>query len=417
MTDPRSIRVALDVRMPAGQWGGVQQFAEGLAQGLSALDGDDEYLFLGYADASTWLDPRLSGACRRVEVPVSFGRSRRRRVYDALSRRSARLAGAAARVGVGLGARATPLPRSDGLLESLGVDVVHFVTPQAYLTRVPSLYQPQDLLHVHRPGQFSPLHSRYRDQAYRAFSEQAQFVVSMTQWGRLDLVGHFGLPATKIAVVPHPPVVTAPESPGGRSGRDADPFLIYPAQTWPHKNHLGLIEAVAICRERGVGLRVVCTGRQTQDFQALESWVTRLGLQDHVRFVGYVDEATLGDLYRRATALVFPSLFEGFGLPVVEAFASGLPVACSDIPVLREVAGDAALFFNPDDPKSMSDALERIWADAGLRIDLAAAGRARVATMSWPATAVTYRALYRRAAGLEPTEEDRVVLVPPTVVS
>src|SRR6185503_135570 len=100
-----------------------------------------------------------------------------------------------------------------------------------------------------RPEQFSPLHRRYRDQAYRAFSEQAHTVVSMTQWGRTDLAKHFGLPLSRIAAVPLPPVIVDREQNDPIAGADA--YLVYPAQTWPHKNHLGLIQAVALCRDRG----------------------------------------------------------------------------------------------------------------------------------------------------------------------
>src|SRR6266446_6537861 len=91
MTALRPIRVALDVRMPPGQWGGVQQLAEGLARGLGAIDGDDEFLFMGYPDAGEWLDPLLGPGSRRIDVPVGFGRSRRRRAYDAIARKSSRV--------------------------------------------------------------------------------------------------------------------------------------------------------------------------------------------------------------------------------------------------------------------------------------------------------------------------------------
>jgi glycosyltransferase involved in cell wall biosynthesis len=240
----RPIRVALDVRMPANKWGGVQQVAQGLARGLSALGGDDEFLFLGYADAASWLDPLVEGRTRRVEVPSSWGRTNTRRAYDAVVARAPALGRAIGRTVATFGRRASHIPRSDGRVEDLGVDVIHFVTPQAYRTAVPSLYQPHDLLHVHEPEQFSPLHRDYRERAYRAFCEQAACVVTMTNWGRSDLSEHYGIDRARIAVVPWPPVVLPPGPPLADTAFPLERFLLYPAQTWPHKNHLVLVSAL-----------------------------------------------------------------------------------------------------------------------------------------------------------------------------
>jgi len=414
----RALRVALDVRMPRSQWGGVQQLAQGLAQGMSGLSGDDEYLFLGYPDAVSWLDPLLAGRARRVEVPPAHGRSGRRRLYDALVARSPSVASAAGRIAGSLGRSVLSIPNSDGLLESLGVDVVHFVTPQAYRTGVPSLYQPLDLLHVHVPEQFSTLHRHYRETAYRTFCEQAVVVASMTSWGREDLANHFGIDLNRIAVVPLPPVNASPETGAEQhTGRLTERYLLYPAQTWPHKNHLGLLEALAILRDRNLEVRIVFTGRKTEHFRAIARRVEELRLEGRVAFLGYVDDTELRELYRRATGLVFPSRFEGWGLPIVEAFASGIPVACSDISVLREVAGDAVAYFDPADGTSMADAIARIWTDDGLCEALRRAGHERVRHLTWDRAARTYRALYRRIAGVELTDEDRWLLQPPTLIA
>jgi glycosyltransferase involved in cell wall biosynthesis len=420
--NPRPMRVAIDTRIPPGQWGGVQQVGAGLATGLSQLDGADEYLFLGYADAAGWLDPLLGGPCRRVEVSSSFGRSIRRRSYDALAKHVPAVARAAGSFGSLLGGLSTPIPASDGMLESLGVDAVHFVTPQALRTAIPSIYQPLDLLHVHLPETFSSLHREYRERAYRAFTEQAAVVVSMTQWGRSDLAGHFGLPPTRIAVVPLPPVIAPTavntiDRPSSALPMLPDRFLLYPAQTWPHKNHLRLLDALALLRDRGSDVHVVFTGRRTEHFSKIEARIAQLKLEDRAQFLGYLEEADLAALYRRAVGLIFPSRFEGWGLPVVEAFAWGVPVACADIPVLREVAGDAALYFNPDDSAAIADAVARLWADLKLRDSLRRLGRERVASLSWDVTAKTYRALYRLSARVDLTDEDRFLLRPPTLVA
>jgi glycosyltransferase involved in cell wall biosynthesis len=410
----------LDVRVPAGQWGGIQQMVEGLARGLSSLGSEDEYLFIGYDDAASWLDPLLGGRCRRIEVRRSFARSRRRRAYDAIVGQAPAAARAIGSMAGLLGRLATPIARSDGLLESLGVDVVHFVTPQAYLTQIPSVYQVMDLLHEHLPEFFSPLHRRYRAAAYRAFSEQAAIVSTMAEWTRSDLVARLGVPGSRIAVVPLPPAVTPDSvrpSPNPPSAELPDRFVLYPAQTWPHKNHLALLEAIARLRDMGTPITLVCTGRTTEHYAALRRRIHALRIDALVRFLGYVEQPQLAWLYAHASAMVFPSRFEGWGIPIVEAHSWGLPVACSDFPVLDEAAGGAAIRFDPSNVAAMASAIWQVVSDGPVRTSLVNAGRQRVQDLTWANTARTFRAVYRRAAGRAASDEDRALLAPPTMLA
>jgi len=412
------LRIALDARLPQDQWGGVQQLAQGLAVGLSGLDGEDEYLFLAYDDATEWLDPFLSGPSHRVTVPRTSGRTAARRLYDIVERRSPVLASTAGRLMAPLGRRATALPSSDGTAESLGVDLLHFLTPQAYLTDLTSIYQPLDLLHVHVPESMSKLRRDYRERAYRTFSERAAMVAIMTSWGRADLSRHFGLPLDHIAAIPLAPSVEPdmPARPASDLPMLPSRFLLYPAQTWPHKNHLGLLDALATLRTRGLDIDLVCSGRLTTHYPAIQRRIGVLGLERRVHFVGYVDAADLAELYRRARALVFPSWFEGWGLPVVEAFAFDLPVACANNTCLPEVAGGAAALFDPAKPETMVQAILEVWSDETARSALVERGRRRAAELSWSRTARIYRALYRNVAGRSLTDEDRELLAPPTLV-
>ena len=386
-----------------------------MASGFRTLEGSDQYLFLTYPGGSDWLP--ASGNLRVVEAPSSFGRTKLRRAYDALAT-SAPVAARLVRAAGNRVAGALPIATSDGFVERLGVELIHFTTPQAFLTKLPSVYQPHDLLHRHHPEQFSPVHARYRDKAYRTFCDRAAVVAVMTEFGRTDLVEAFGLPAERIAVVPWAPVIGLGEltmSPTPDVPGLPDRFVLYPAQTWPHKNHLRLVEALAMLRDRGTVIPIVCTGRQTEQMASIQRRIHELAVGDQVRFTGYVSSATLEALYRRATALIFPSRFEGWGLPVVEAFAFNLPVACSNATALPEVAGGAALAFDPDDTSDMASALARIWVDDELRAQLRERGRRRVAELSWSKTARTFRALYRHTLGRGLTDEDRSLLAPPTL--
>lgn len=394
----------------------------GIATGLGNLEGDDEFLFLTNANDSAWLRPYIGGGCRLVEVSATFGKTRRRQAYERMRSVSPRLAALGRCSAIGLNRLSVPIPNSDGRLESLGVDVVHFATQQAFRTDVPSLYQPHDLQHVHHPEYFSPLQVRYRDAAYRAFCDQARIVSVMTDWGRDDLASAFGLPRNKVAVVPWAPVVGAHDPAETRPARGGGPdvperFLLYPAQTWKHKNHIRLIEAIALLRDDGLLVNLVCTGHLTEEFKTIKKRVDDLRLSDLVRFLGYVDDEDLAELFQRATAMAFPSQFEGWGLPVVEAFAVGLPVAASSATVLPEVAGGAALLFDPLDTRDIAKAIGRIWNDEQLRSSLRDRGLVRASDFSWDRTARIFRALYRRVAERALSDEDRDLLAPPTLVS
>jgi glycosyltransferase involved in cell wall biosynthesis len=223
-----------------------------------------------------------------------------------------------------------------------------------------------------------------------------------------------------VAVVPWAPAVGL-----GGQGRQPEAawvetlpqrFLLYPAQTWPHKNHLRLVEALAEVVERGVDVHLVCSGHQTAHFDAIQRRAEELNLSHRVTFLGYVSAAELGLLYRRATALIFPSRLEGWGLPIVEALSVGLPVAASNSSAIPEVSGGAALLFDPDQTPEIAGAIERIWTDGDLRTSLSERGRERADSLSWERTARTFRALYRKAAGAGLDDEDRAALFAPTLV-
>jgi glycosyltransferase involved in cell wall biosynthesis len=426
----QTLRIALDARVPAGQWGGVQQVVQGLASGFARIDHRSELLFIAYKGSEAWLAPHLGPGASIVTVSPAFGKPAARRAFDVIRQRVPALAFQAAEIANGL-RRTTPAPaRSNGFLESLGVDLVHFLVPQAVLTDIPSIYQPHDLQHVHLPELFLPLQVRYRDATYRAFASQAAVVAVMTEWGRDDLARSFGIAHEKIAVIPWAPVAGLRSVrddqllAGARERRSRDVrrdlperFVMYPAQTWRHKNHARLLDAIALLRDRGIRVDLVSTGRLNEGFPALERQVTRLRLEDQVTFLGYVDDAALQDLYRRATGLVFPSLFEGWGLPVVEAFAHGVPVAAANATVLPEVARGGALLFDPLNVTDIADAIERLWTDEELRADLRRRGAVRAADLDWTKTAATFQALYKRVARvpLEPSES--ALLAPPTLVA
>lgn len=404
------LRVCIDARLPAGRFGGVEQVLIGIAAGLSKLDdGDEEFLFLTHPGEEDWIRPYLSGPCRLL--PTRRGRLERR------AREIARgLAERAPRVGPRFAVRT-----SDGTAERADADLVHFPVQDAFITELPSIYQPHDLLHLHHPEYFSVWERQRRERIYRTHCDRAEMVVAMTSWGRRDLLEHYRLPEAKVQVVPWGSVLWEYPKP---SNEDLDRlrarlslpegFLLYPAQTWPHKNHEALLEALALIHRReGLAVPLVCPGRKNPHFRRIEGRVRELDLSGTTLFPGFVSPLELRGLYELATALVFPSRFEGWGLPICEAFSAGLPVASSSASSLPDLVGDAGLLFDPGDREEIAASVLRLWRDPVLRQTLATRARARSELFSFDHTARLFRAHYRRIGGAGLSDQDRILLASP----
>jgi glycosyltransferase involved in cell wall biosynthesis len=402
-----TLRVCIDARLGAGRFGGVEQVVIGLAGALSRLeDGEEEYLFLAHPEHDDWIRPYLGGPCRLLHS---------RRGY--LNRRSRAVGRGMAERLPGVGVRFAVRP-SDGTAEAAGVAVMHFPIQDAFATEIPSIYQPHDLQHLHLPHLFSRWERARRETIYRTHCERATLVVAMTSWGRRDFIERYGLSREKVTVVPggsvlgEYPAPTAADLDRLRARLSLpDSFLLYPAQTWPHKNHERLLEALARIRDQsGVAIPLVCPGKQTRHYRSIRDLVERLRLADTTSFPGFVSSVELRGLYELARALVFPSRFEGWGLPVCEAFDAGLPVAASTATGLPDIVADAGLLFDPDDVGEMAGQLHRLWTDAELRDSLRERGNKRAAEFSFDHTARLFRAHYRQVGHRPLTEEDRILL-------
>jgi glycosyltransferase involved in cell wall biosynthesis len=169
--------------------------------------------------------------------------------------------------------------------------------------------------------------------------------------------------------------------------RVADPYILTVSTLHPHKNMDGLMHAFAEFRKTRPEFRLIVVGLRGFHTAALEKLRASLGLSEAVRFTGWIPRAELYDLFTRAAAFMYPSTFEGFGLPVLEALAAGIPTACSRIEPLSSMVGSAALQFDPGEPSAILDAMVRITSDDELRVDLSAAGPIRAKEFSWEKTA------------------------------
>jgi glycosyltransferase involved in cell wall biosynthesis len=284
-----------------------------------------------------------------------------------------------------------------------GVDLVHSLASTAPIWgRFRRVVTVHDLIYA----RFPEAHAGLRDRGMRVLVplavRRAQRVIAISQSTRQDLEGLLGTPAEKIDVVPQglgavhrAPALPEPET-RARFGLGGRRVLLTLSAKRPHKNLLALIGALAqIPPERRPLL--VAPGYPTWHEAQLRARAAELGIAGDVRLEGWVSEEQLEGLWALADAFVYPSLYEGFGLPVLEAMARGVPVACADASSLPEVAGDAALLFDPRREEEIAAAIERLLGDPALVRGLCAKGAERARQFTWERTARLTLESYARA--------------------
>jgi glycosyltransferase involved in cell wall biosynthesis len=284
------------------------------------------------------------------------------------------------------------------------VDVLHHaVTVPIPRFAGPTVNTIFDVQHLDLPDFFSHAERRYRTWAYEGAARTATLVVTASEYSKRRLVESAGVAADRVEVVPLG-IDRERFSPHGRDadeellrGLDLPPrFAIYPANLWPHKNHARLVEALPLVEDEE--LHLVLTGQRYGRWEGLLDQARRLGVEDRVHHLGYVPRERLPAIYRAAVGMVFPSLYEGFGAPPLEAMAAGCPVAASSSGSLQEVCGEAALSFDPEWAVEIAAAIDRLASDAGLRATLRATGFERARRFDWAETASRHVSIYERAA-------------------
>lgn len=298
--------------------------------------------------------------------------------------------------------RAWMAPRRLSRAVPQALDLLHYpLTLPMPRTRAPTVLSLHDLQHHDMPELFSALQRKWRRRAYDEAARAATTVMTVSEYSKSRIVDCLGVPPERVEVAYHG--VDTERFTGADPEEDdrlleaidlPERFLFYPAALWPHKNHLRLLDALSAAGDDDLGL--VLTGPASDRLDAIRTRARTLGLGGRVRHLGFVDPRLLPCLYRRATAVVFPSLYEGFGIPVVEAMAAGCPVAAASIPTSSELCGDAALMFDPHDTHDMARAIDRVAGDEELRARLRSAGSVRAARFTWQACAERHAAIYRR---------------------
>ncbi len=369
------MRVAIDVRKLHDF--GVGTYVRNLVGELARLDHDTEYVLL----------------CRRDDLSLG----------SQLGDNFRTVANSSGHYSIG---EQLSIPINVGRAAPSLFHTPHYVLPA--LTPCRSIVTIHDCIHLVFPQYLS---NRFAHASARALFwtavHRASRILTVSEASKQDILRFFQIPDEKVTVIYNAIAEHFFEAPpsdqiamvreryqlGGR-------FVMYAGNVKPHKNLDRLIEAFALLRQdtKDDDLRLLISGSEISRYATLRRAVHRYNLHRHVRFLGYQSEKTLGALYRLADVFVFPSLYEGFGLPPLEAMASGTPVVVSNVSSLPEVVGDAGVLVNPYDAESIADGIRRVLDDGALSQDLSTRGLARARSFSWPTSVKRIRDIYHEVA-------------------
>jgi glycosyltransferase involved in cell wall biosynthesis len=375
-------RIGLDLLfLVPGETGGSETYARQLLPALAEARGGGEGLvvFTTSELAEEWRDRPWVGGAQQVTLPVS-GRTRVRRT-------------AAEQVLLPVAARRA------------GVSVLHALQSVApvWVPGVASVVTIHDLIYRHHPDSHPGMLAHGMRVLVPLAARRARRIVAISAAVRDDLVDELGVDPNKIDVVHHGPGLPLdPDPPSAdelrsRFGLGDGPLVLSPSAQRTHKNVERLLEALSRLDGLEPAPTLVVPGYAGPLREPLERRAGELGLDGRVVFCGWVPDRQLDGLYRAATCLVFPSVAEGFGLPVVEAMRRGLPVACSDRTSLPEIADGAALLFDPEDVGAIARAARTLLTDRAMRDKLAQRGRERAKQFSWRTAAENTLRTYERA--------------------
>jgi glycosyltransferase involved in cell wall biosynthesis len=275
---------------------------------------------------------------------------------------------------------------------------------------IPTVITIPDIQQEYYPGFFTPTELKWRGLMFKPSCEDATAVIAVSNFSKQCMIEKYDLPHEKVHCVYEAGVerrLDAANDPTWAAIQEKyrvpPGYAFFPANMWPHKNHAVLVLAWHRLRQAyGVTLPLLLTGDDLGQWPMLQELAGHFHLGEQVRYLGYVGPAELRSLYTRATMLVFPSLFEGFGLPLLEAMTLGCPVAASNLTSIPEVVGDAALLFDPRAPDGIAEAVYRLLSDETLRQSLIARGHERVALFSWKRAALETLQVFEWAQSQRP---------------
>ena len=382
-------RVLFDLRwMKNGLAGGIEPLARSLMSEISRIDHRNKYRILG--PEQTIQELAFCPGSQFSIIPSEFPLGRFLPLWASAGRSLIK--------NMGMHPVLTPEMLHGRYYRKLSFDLVHSIPSYIHpeFMGFPNILSFTDLQHLTYPQFFSGQEIEQRNRLYRESVNAAAKILCISDFTKNDLQSKWNVPAAKLETVhlsastvvrlAHIQVDSAKVL--ARFGLK-QPFLFYPARLWAHKNHAALLRSFqTVCSAWKRPIHLVVTAERESFVKNHGALIEQLKLTERVCCTGYVSELELAALYKEAAMLVFPSLFEGFGMPVLEAMHFGCPVACSNTTSLPEIADNAARYFNPESTPDMTKAILDILESNELRRHLVEMGNKRKMAFSWRKSAM-----------------------------
>ena len=370
--------------LPGGKNGGAKILAIELLKSFHEMAVQDQFLILtaewNHEDLAVLDGPNMRRVCvlkgQEPNPKPHYTRysGRLQRAMGKIRNRLTRVSGGRSSLGKNLAAQ--------------GVKLLFcpFTAPTYSEGNIPTVSVVLDLQHRELPQFFSLHEIGLRNDFMAELSRKADRIICISEHTRTSVLKHLDIPPERTHTVPICIQTRLFRPEAGKSiqyladfGIAKRPYMFYPANFWPHKNHSMLLTAFGmfLARNPHSPIDLVFTGALNGGEDAIKQAVSQMGLSKRVHFLGFIPEERLAAVWFGCEFLIFPSLYEGFGIPVLEAMSIGKPVLCSDCTSLPEVAGDAALYFDPRKPETLVDCIEKITTNTSLKSTLVEKGRIR----------------------------------------
>ena len=361
--------------------GGTFQYNQNILEGVAALPRDRFTVTVGYT-APGWLEHVAKYGLATVHIPRAPLSQAAFLLWNRLH------------LPVGIWRRASRLfhPKARAFLRER-CDLWIFPSQEdlGYQMPLPVLASIADLCHRFArrfPESASRREYSYRERKYNNICRWSKGVLVDAELVRQQVIEAYGMAPERVHVLPQiaPRYMHDRETPPDFDQRYNLPakFLFYPAQFWEHKNHQNLIRAMAALKPELAGLKLVLAGGKKNAYEVVVALVKELGLVGDVMFLGYVPDADMPELYRRARALIYPTYFGACNIPPLEALVAGCPMALANVTRMPEQVGEAALVFNPDSVEEIAGCIRRLWTDDQLCERLSRQCHAQVAQWDQP---------------------------------
>ncbi|HVD62035.1 MAG TPA: glycosyltransferase family 1 protein [Gemmatimonadaceae bacterium] len=352
--------------------GGVYQYAQAVLDAVLRMPEDEFELVIAYSNP-IWLRHIPPGRAKVIPLEESF----RSRIFNRLWHAANLPISLWRKIAASIDPNAAALVRARCEL---------WICPSneslAFRAQVPALGTIHDLMHIyepHFPEAGSPEQIREREFHFRETCRWSLGVAVDSDVGRRQLCDAYDISPGRVFVLPYiaPKYIYDSARSLNRQTQNKLPpkYLFYPATFWLHKNHANLFAAIDKLRARYPDIRLVLAGSKQNGYDAALDQVKKLGITEHVQFLGYVPDESMYELYRRSRALIMPSFFGPTNIPQLEAFVAGCPVAVSRVYGVPDQVGDAALLFDPNSVDEIADCIERLWTDDTLCATLAEKGK------------------------------------------